>query len=73
MDEDKIVKEAKQIMDDFMTALDKLPEIQEEFGNRRNSSTREPSECKYKDFKKKILANAPKTEDDCILAEKKKW
>ncbi len=73
MDQEKIRKEAKQIMDDFMSALDKVEEVKEEFGNKRDSSMREPKECKYKDFKTKILANAPKKEDDCILAEKKKW
>jgi hypothetical protein len=74
MDQEKIRAEAKQLMDDFMKELDKVKEIKEEVGIRRNASKRVPSESKYgNDFKKRLLSNAPKSEDDCIVVEKKKW
>ena len=74
MDEEKIRKEAKQIMDDFMSALDKVEDVKGEFGTRRAVSKRKPSKSKYgNDFRERLLNNAPKTEDNCIVAEKKKW
>jgi hypothetical protein len=74
MDEEKIRKEAKQIMDDFMSALDKVEEVKEEFGTKRAVSKRKPSKSRYGvEFKERMLKNAPKVEDSCIVAEKKKW
>lgn len=74
MNTEKIKAEAKQIMDDFMKALDKVKDIPEEFGAERKNSIREPSESLYgEEFKEKILKNAPKKDDDCIVAEKKSW
>lgn len=74
MNPENIKKEAKQIMDDFMKALEEVGEVEEEYGIRRENNVRKPSECKYgEDFKKRMLANAPSKEDGCIVAEKKKW
>ena len=74
MNSEKIKKEAKQIMDDFMKALDKVKDIPESFGAERKHAVRETSKSEYgKEFKEKILKNAPKKEDDCIGAEKKTW
>ena len=74
MDEEKIVNEAKKIMDDFMTALDKVNASEESFGSERDLNIREASESEYgKDFKEKILKNAPNKDQDFIIAEKKTW
>ncbi|MFP4112153.1 MAG: hypothetical protein ACLFPQ_01100 [Candidatus Woesearchaeota archaeon] len=68
-----IKKDAKRIMDNFMKELDKIPEIKE-FGTKREISVREPKESSFEDdFRENILNNAPKTKDNCILAEKKHW
>ena len=73
-DQEKIKQEAKKIMDDFMKALDRVPEIKEEFGTFRKETTRKPTKSKYgKEFADRMLKNAPKVEDNCIVAEKKKW
>lgn len=74
MNSEQVKEEAKQIMDSFMKALEEVGDVEEEYGNRRKENVRKPSECKYgSEFKEKMLANAPKKEDDCIVAEKKKW
>ncbi|MBW2995070.1 Asp-tRNA(Asn) amidotransferase GatCAB subunit C [Candidatus Woesearchaeota archaeon] len=75
IDREQIKKQAKKIMDEFVSALEKAEQVKEEFGVRRKDVTRVPGKDKYKgsDFKEKVLKNAPKTEDDFIIAEKKKW
>ena len=74
MNKEEIEKQAKQIMDDFMKALDRAGDVEEEYGIRRKQNVRRPAKSKYgEEFKKRMLANAPKTEGDCIVAERKKW
>ena len=74
MGQDKIKAQAKQIMDEFMAALEKVKDIPEEFGIERTPSMRVPKKpSSDPEFKKRMLKNAPKTKDDCILAEKKHW
>ncbi|MBW3014397.1 hypothetical protein KY335_04115 [Candidatus Woesearchaeota archaeon] len=76
VDPDKIRKQAKEIMDEFISALDKCPEAKElSFGARRETNQRKAGKSKYEDtdFRDKVLENAPKVEDDQIVAEKKKW
>jgi Asp-tRNA(Asn)/Glu-tRNA(Gln) amidotransferase C subunit len=72
---EQIRAQAKKIMDEFVSALEKAEEIKEEFGVHRKDVMREPSANKYKgsDFKERMLKNAPKVEDDQIVCEKKKW
>jgi len=73
-DQEKIRKQAKQIMDDFMEALSKAENIHEEFGARRETNTRAKAASKQDpDFRKRVFKNAPKVKDDCILMEKKTW
>ena len=66
---------AKKIMDEFISALDKVEETTPEFGVRRKENIREPFEDKYKDsdFRDRMFKNAPNTDGEFILAEKKKW
>ncbi len=75
MDEDKIKQEAKDIMDNFMKALDKI-EVEEEFLLERKESFREESKKITKTdetFKQRFLSNAAKTKGDAILANKGAW
>ncbi len=74
MNEDKIKKQAKKIMDEFISALKKVPEIKEEFGQERKQFSRKSDKNEYgKEFKERMLKNAPKTKDNQIVAEKKRW
>jgi len=74
MNEDKIKKQAKKIMDEFISALKKVPKIKEEFGQERKQFLRKSEKSEYgKEFKERMLNNAPKTKDDQIVAEKKRW
>ncbi len=74
MNEDKIKKQAKKIMDEFISALKKVPKIKEEFGQERKQFSRETEKSEYsKEFKERMLKNAPKTKDNQIVAEKKRW
>ena len=74
MNEEEIIKEAKGIMDNFMTALDKAEVKNKEFGSNRDVNLREPSESEYgQEFKEAFLKNAPNKNQDFIIAEKKSW
>ena len=69
-----IRKEARRILDSFVSALEKV-EIKEEKIKKNVGGFREEGEGEKgnDDFRKRMFDNAPKTEGDCILAEKKKW
>jgi len=74
MNQELIRKEAKQLLDNFAKSLDnvkvkpkKIP--QETKGFREESIPEKPN----KEFKNKMFANAPKTNGDFIISEKKKW
>ena len=74
LDEEKIKKQAKAIMDEFVKALDKVGEVAGEAGLEREETTREAEQSRLnKDFKEKLLKNAPKKADGYIVAEKKSW
>jgi predicted Asp-tRNA(Asn)/Glu-tRNA(Gln) amidotransferase subunit C len=78
MDSAKIEKEAKQLLDKFAKALEK---VEKEKGDGEVSFVdREEFERKEKEgrdydsgFKKKILDNAPAKDDDFIIAERGGW
>jgi Asp-tRNA(Asn)/Glu-tRNA(Gln) amidotransferase C subunit len=73
MDEEKIKQQAKQIIDNFVSALEKIEtkeEPVERVNDRRMENT--PKETD-KDFKKIMFENAPNKKGDCITAEKGKW
>lgn len=74
MDENKIKKEAKEIMDNFMTALSDI-DVEEEFILNRKTSTRNEKKGKIanEDFKQRFLSNAPKVKGDAIVANKGSW
>ena len=73
MNEEKIKAEAKQIMN-FAKSLEKVqfkesPKREKLSGFRKETPAKKPNE----DFKKRIFKNAPETEDDYLIAEKKTW
>lgn len=72
MNKDKIAQQAKKIMDDFMSALDKVHN-DVDFQVRREHNIRELQQDSDEGFAERMLANAPQVKDNCIIAEKKKW
>ena len=74
LDQEKIKRQAKAVMDDFIKALDKVGEISGEVGIERDEMTRVAKPNKPdSDFRERMLKNAPKKDDGQILAEKKRW
>jgi len=74
VDKEKIEKQAKRIMDDFISVLDKVPEINQEFGQEREEQLRKPEKAEdSKEFRQRMFKNAPKVKDDCLVMEKKSW
>lgn len=76
LDEKEIQNQAKQILDKFASALEKVDkEVKEESYVDRDEFERvekEGEKCE-EGFKQKILANAPEHDDDFILVEKGAW
>ena len=72
---DKITQQAKKIMDNFMSALKKAEEVKAPFTIKRDLNIRSSAAQleTNPDFRQRMLKNAPKVKDDCIVAEKKKW
>jgi len=77
MDKEKIKQEAKQVLDKFAGALAKIKteKTKEDFYVDREKFERFEKEgkCEDKDFKKSLLENAPKKDNDFIIAEKGGW
>ncbi|MBI2141544.1 hypothetical protein HYU16_03915 [Candidatus Woesearchaeota archaeon] len=74
LDGEKIKRQAKAIMDEFVKALDKVGDLSGEIGLEREETTRRGSAKKQDgSFKERMLKNAPRKEDGQILAEKKSW
>ncbi|HLD96971.1 MAG TPA: hypothetical protein VI934_01360 [Candidatus Nanoarchaeia archaeon] len=70
----RLGKQAKAIMDEFVKALDKVGGISGEVGLEREETTRQGAVKKHDEsFKERMLKNAPRTADGQILAEKKSW
>ncbi len=77
MDEKKremIKKEAKQILDKFAKSLEKV-KLKEKVGKKEVGGFRDEGEPAKadEDFKKRVIENAPNSDEDCIIAEKKEW
>jgi len=72
MKEEEIKAQAKKIMDEFISALEKV-NVDEKVGFEADTDTRVPKGKKNPEFRKELLSNAPKSKDGCILAEKKGW
>lgn len=70
----EIKKQAQAILESFSEALAEVKLEKKEF-KKGESGFREEGEGSEVDdyFRKQMFENAPRTEGDCILAEKKKW
>lgn len=70
----KIETKAKGIIMDFGKTLEKLPKMKEAFVDRDRFEREEVGgvECDN-DFRKLMFENAPKVENNGIVAEKGKW
>ena len=74
MNQEDILKQAKKIMDEFVSALDKV-KVKEKFGAQRELQTRVPAKdcADSAEFRKRIFKNAPKIKDEYFMMEKKEW
>ncbi len=77
MDEKKreeIKKEAKQILEKFAKSLENV-KFKEKAGKKEVGGFREEAEPakSNEDFRKRIFENAPNSDEDFIIAEKKEW
>ncbi|MBI3052147.1 Asp-tRNA(Asn) amidotransferase GatCAB subunit C [Candidatus Woesearchaeota archaeon] len=72
-DHEKIRAEAKQIMDQFMLALEKVEVEQEEYGTERAEQTSGEKPEAWPGFRERMFRNAPKKNSSYIIAEKKGW
>lgn len=74
-EQEKIKKEAKEILDKFSNALEKAEgEIKDLKGVQRKSQTREENKTEInKDFRKAFFKNAPRKDEDFLIAEKGAW
>ncbi|MBI4438744.1 hypothetical protein HY640_02325 [Candidatus Woesearchaeota archaeon] len=73
IDSDKVKAQAKQIMDEFIGALGRIPDAGSGFGAERREQSREPSEACFPEFRERMFRNAPRKNQDFVLMEKKKW
>jgi len=77
VDKIKIEKQAKEILDKFAEALKKVEKGKEDTQNYVDRKEFERPENKgescEKDFKERILKNAPSHDDDFIIAETGSW
>jgi len=80
MNQEEIKKQAKEIMDSFASALEKVKieesgvEREEDRRAERVLSQKEPKDSELdSDFRKIMLGNAPSIDGDCIKAEKGGW
>lgn len=85
MDRNKVEKEAKEILEKFSKALEKVEKdkisssknnVDEEileFYNIGEKAERKENETEKCDFKESLLENAPKKNKDFIIAEKGVW
>jgi len=74
MDQEKIRREAKALMDEFMAALETAEEIKDEVGVERETSTRKAEKCELTEgFPERMLKNAPTKKNRFVVAEKKTW
>ncbi len=74
IDKEKIKKEAKEILDKFASALEKVKIDEKDFHFEREEFERvegEGFECKG--FKEKLLENAPEKDEDFVIAERGGW
>lgn len=75
VDKDKVEKQAKQILDKFAKALEKVEkECKSVYSSvDRDEFEREEGSGEECNFKKKLLENAPEKSEDFIIVERGSW
>ncbi|MBD3253157.1 Asp-tRNA(Asn) amidotransferase subunit GatC [Candidatus Pacearchaeota archaeon] len=73
MNEKQIEKQAKNILDKFSKALGKVEELEDYYVDREKFERDENGEKCDKDFKERMLDNAPRKNRDFVIAEKGDW
>jgi len=72
-----IEKQAKEILDKFANALEKVEkekgEIESYVDREEFERTEKEGNCSIDGFKKRFLDNAPNHDDDFVIAEKGSW
>ena len=72
---EKIRSEAREILDNFGKSLDSVKSAEIILDENKENSVRDDfggAECGI-EFRTAILKNAPKSDEDCIIAEKAAW
>ncbi len=73
-EKEKIKEEAKHILDKFAKSLEAVKLKEKSLKTPVSGFRKEgASESSPQEFREMLFSNAPKTEGDCIIAEKKKW
>ena len=71
---EQIRMQAKSILDNFSKSLDKVKTKKKEFkkavGGYRKEGDGQKGDIEFREV---MFANAPEKDEDCIIAEKKKW
>lgn len=73
MDEGKIKQQAKDIIDNFVSALKDIETKEEPVERKEDRRHENTPKQPDSDFRKIMFENAPNKNKDCILAEKGKW
>ena len=73
MDNSKVENEAKDIIDKFAKALEKVKTKDQDFYIEREEFERDENGTPCEGFKSKLLGNAPEKDNDFIIAEKGAW
>jgi len=74
--QEQIKKQAKQILDNFASALASVEkEVKEDEGVERDEFERKEGDGneREEDFKKNLLKNAPEKDDDFIITDRGNW
>ena len=70
----KVTEEAKQITAKFSSTLKKINMKEKGFKGQIGGFREEGNGLEGdKDFRKRMFANAPSKDGDCLIMEKKKW
>ena len=74
MKQDEIQKQAKKIMDNFMSAFSDI-EVEDDFILEREVCLREEGNgfVADEDFRQRFFSNAPKVKGDALVANKGEW
>lgn len=74
LDEEKIRRQAKAIMDEFIKALDRAGKLEGKAWIERDENTRQGKKTKADNsFRERMLKNAPRKDGNYVLTERKSW